>query len=289
MDTPRTYTASELERLHAVLYEILGEIDRVCRRHGIPYFVIGGTAVGALYDRAILPWDDDVDIGMRRADYERFLRVAPGELREAYFLSWVGTDAHCPYYFAKVKKNGTLFVDPLFPDVPMHRGIFVDIFPFDRIPRCRALRRLQREAAKFLFCCLMGKETWLWKHGGKCRVAHPSGRGLLPCLLNRAVDVLFAKRTIYGMLRAVQTAFDGRPAGTWNNVMTTTDCVSSESLDHWEEVPFGPLTVMAPRDLEGFLRDNYPRLHRFTPEEQARVCNHYPAALSFGAETGTNS
>ena len=76
----KKYTAEELDLLHAELYDILGETIRVCQKHNIPYFVIGGTAIGALYDQAILPWDDDIDIGMTRENYNKFLKVAPGEL-----------------------------------------------------------------------------------------------------------------------------------------------------------------------------------------------------------------
>ena len=104
----KKYTAEELDLLHAELYDILGETIRVCQKHNIPYFVIGGTAIGALYDQAILPWDDDIDIGMTRENYNKFLKVAPEELGPSYFLSWIETDPHTPYYFAKVKKNGTL-------------------------------------------------------------------------------------------------------------------------------------------------------------------------------------
>ena len=132
----KKYTAKELDLLHAELYDILGETIRICRKHDIPYFVIGGTAIGALYDRAILPWDDDIDIGMARKDYNRFLEVAPRELGDSYFLSWIETDPHSPYYYAKVKKNNTLFVEEMFKNVPMHPGIFVDIFPFDRTTSC---------------------------------------------------------------------------------------------------------------------------------------------------------
>ena len=55
----KKYTAEELDLLHTELYDILGETIRVCQKHDIPYFVIGGTAIGALYDQGILPWDDD--------------------------------------------------------------------------------------------------------------------------------------------------------------------------------------------------------------------------------------
>ena len=60
----RTYTKEELQALHRELYDILRETIRVCEEHDIRYFLIGGTAIGALYDQAILPWDDDIDIGM---------------------------------------------------------------------------------------------------------------------------------------------------------------------------------------------------------------------------------
>ena len=93
----KQYTPEELTQLHQVLYEILEEIVRICDKHNIPYFVIGGTAIGALYDKAILPWDDDIDIGMKREDYNKFLQIASQELREPYFLSWIHTDPHSPY------------------------------------------------------------------------------------------------------------------------------------------------------------------------------------------------
>lgn len=279
------YTTEELEKLHAELYSILKEIDRVCSKHHIPYFIIGGTAIGALYDGAILPWDDDVDIGMKRADYNRFLEVAPQELGPSFFLSWLGTDPRSPYYFAKVKKNGTLFVEEMFRKVPMHPGIFVDIFPFDRIPDNKWLRTIQHEAAKFLFCCLLGKEVWMWKHCGKCEIAHPTNRGFLPCLLNRLVDLVLPKKVIYRLLVFTQSCFNSVKTKYYNNVMTKTDRIAEQLLANLHPVKFGSLTVSAPNDMEGFLRYNYPTLHRYNEEEQAQVNNHYPTALSFSQET----
>jgi len=114
--------------------DILRETIRVCEEHDIRYFLIGGTAIGALYDQAILPWDDDIDIGMTRDQYNRFLEVAPTALGGQYFLSYYETDPKTPYYFAKVRKNGTLFKEETFSEIAMHQGIFIDVFPFDKIP-----------------------------------------------------------------------------------------------------------------------------------------------------------
>jgi len=281
----KKYTHEELELLHTELYDILGETIRVCRKHNIPYFIIGGTAIGALYDRVILPWDDDIDIGMTRKNYNKFLEVAPKELGDSYFLSWIKTDPRSPYYFAKVKKNNTLFVEELFHNVPMHPGIFVDIFPFDRIPGNKLLLKIQHETVNFLNCCLMGKEKWMWKHFGKCEIEHPTNRGAFPCFLNRVIDLLFSKKTIYRMLVSAQSCFNSWNTRYYNNVMTTTDHVTEESLRHLQPMAFGPLTVTAPADVEGFLRYNYPTLHRYTEEEQEKVNNHYPVALSFNTAT----
>ncbi len=276
----RKYTPEELQLLHAELYDILAEVVRLCERHDIPFFVIGGTAIGALYDKGILPWDDDIDIGMKRADYDRFLSIAERELAPEYFLSWFGTEPHTPYYFAKVKKHDTLFVEGMFSGLPLHPGIFVDIFPFDRIPDNRMLRKLQFGAVNFLKCCLMGKEQWLWRHCGRCTIDNPTNRGFLPCLLTRIVNLL-PKKALYRLMVGAQSLFNGRRTAYYNNVVTKTDHVRAEALDRLADIPFGPLTLKAPEDLEGFLRYNYPSLHRFTPEEQQQANNHYPAALKF--------
>lgn len=284
----KRYTPQELELLHEALYEILGEIVRICQKHQIPFFVIGGTAIGALYDKAILPWDDDIDIGMKREDYNRFLEVAPKELAPQYFLSWIKTDPHTPYYFAKVKKNHTLFVEGLFRNVPMHQGIFIDIFPFDRIPDNRLLMRIQHELVKFLNCCLIGKEAWLWKYCRRCEIDNPSNRGFMGCLINYLIDELLPKKAIFRLMVGAQTFFNRRKTRYFNNIMTKTDHVTEESLNHLEPVRFGPLTLMAPQGLEDFLRYNYPKLHRFNEEEQALVADHHPEVLSFDTLAETN-
>ena len=121
----------------------------------------------------------------------------------------------------------------------------------------------------------------MWKHFDKCEIENPTNRGAFSCLLNRIVDSLFSKKAIYRMLVSVQSCFNSRNTRYYNNVMATADHVTVESLRHLQPVKFGPLTVTAPDDLEGFLRYNYPTLHRFTKEEQEKVNNHYPAALSF--------
>ena len=153
------YKEQELQRLQDALYETLGEVDRICRKHDIRYFVTGGTAIGAYFWQKMLPWDDDIDVGMMRSDYERFAKVAQQELGDRFFLQSPDTEPHTPFYFMKVRMNGSRFSESTFKHIDMHQGIFVDIFPFDKIPRQKWLERLQHKGGFFLNGLFIAKEA----------------------------------------------------------------------------------------------------------------------------------
>lgn len=277
----RNYTPEELERLHQELYGILTEIVRVCDKCHIPYFVMGGTAIGAHFWQGIIPWDDDIDIGFTRDNYNRFLQVAPHELRKPYTLQWVETDPHTPFYFAKVRKDNTLFVEQDFRWLPMHHGIFVDLFPFDRVPDNRVLQRVQRVVCNFFNCCFMGKDVWMWKYMRKCDIETPHRRGFLPCFANWLVDACCSKQTIYRVLSKLQGMFNGCTTTHYNIVLMPHDYIPAESIEHLQTVAFGPLSVSAPDNLESYLHHHYKNLRKYVPKEEQQ--NHRPIQLSFDA------
>ena len=273
------YTDDELRRLHDVLYEILGEIIRVCDKLGINYFIIGGTGIGAFFWKKILPWDDDIDIGMTRENYERFLAEAPAELGKDYFLQWYGTDRRVPFFFAKVRKNGTLFTESLVKDIPMHQGMYVDIFPFDNMPTVRWQERLQHDVMGFVNACFIAKEIWQWRWCGRCVLPVPHKRGFLPCLATRVINTLVPKSVLYSMIKRVQTLFNGRSTPYYKNIVTPSERIQREHADRPCKVVLGPLTVSAPYDLEAYLLAHYTRIEKDIPQEQ-RV-NHRPDKLCF--------
>ena len=127
------YKNDDLNKLHKVQIEILEEIIRVCDKFSIKWFAAYGTLIGAIRHSGYIPWDDDIDIGMPREDYDKFLRVAPVELNNGFTLSHYTVDKKVPHYFAKVRKDNTLFVEESSKKIEMHHGIFVDIFPYDKV------------------------------------------------------------------------------------------------------------------------------------------------------------
>lgn len=113
--------------------EIVKAVLEICARHNLRVFMIGGTFLGAIRHKGFIPWDDDVDLGFSRSDYEKFLEVAPKELPQGYFLRHFMTDDTMPYYPAQV-------VDPSFEirdtsaTVEKTRSAWIDLFPLDGMP-----------------------------------------------------------------------------------------------------------------------------------------------------------
>ena len=117
----------------ALLLEMLKDFDAVCRKHGIHYQLFAGTALGAVRHHGFIPWDDDIDVAMLRNDYYRFLEVAKTELRDDIYLQTRETDSDYPMFFAKLRDKYSTFHEPMYERLKCHKGIFLDIFPFDYV------------------------------------------------------------------------------------------------------------------------------------------------------------
>jgi lipopolysaccharide cholinephosphotransferase len=185
------YNSDILRQLHCELKKTLREVVRVCNEANIPYFIQGGTAIGAHFFDDIVPWDDDIDLGMTRDNYERFLREAPALLDKQYTLQEFSTEPDTTFYFAKVRKVGTRFVESEWVGLPISEGIYIDIFPYDRIPDDERLARKQRAKVGFWINCFMAKSVWLWRWFGKPNNGVVFPKSMPSCLAIRLVSRLW--------------------------------------------------------------------------------------------------
>ena len=128
-------TNEESFKLKAKELEIFKVIIDICDRLNLRYYVIGGTLIGAIRHKGFIPWDDDIDIGMMRKDYDIFLREAPKYLPEQYFLQTVWSDPEYLNCFAKVRDSNTTFVEIPVAKRKINHGVFVDVFPLDYYSR----------------------------------------------------------------------------------------------------------------------------------------------------------
>ena len=128
-------TASQLQLLKDCEREMLKIFVDICNKHGIKYFVQGGTLLGTVRHSGFIPWDDDIDVSLHRDDYEKFLSVAEKELPEYYFLQTKDTDPEYPNNFAKIRDSRTTFVESSAINLKINHGAYIDIFPLDNYPK----------------------------------------------------------------------------------------------------------------------------------------------------------
>ena len=114
---------------------ILEEIERICQRHNIAYWLDGGTLLGAVRHGGFIPWDDDIDIAMRLEDMRKFVEVARKELPEGLILQSPYIDKRLKEPITKVRDTNSFFVEPgdNFAE-SYEKGVYVDIFPFIPYP-----------------------------------------------------------------------------------------------------------------------------------------------------------
>lgn len=122
-----------LKKTHEAMLLMLDEIDRICAKYDIEWFIFYGTLLGAARHKGFIPWDDDCDIVMTRENYDKFVKVVKMELNEKKFF--FQTDVTDPKYnkiITKLRMNNTKLVQDNECDNELyHQGIFVDIFIFD--------------------------------------------------------------------------------------------------------------------------------------------------------------
>ena len=128
--------SAELKATWKVMLDILEEFIRICEKHDLKYCLDGGSLIGAIRHKGFIPWDDDIDVSLPRADFERFLEIAKRELKSPLFLQYGTTDPEHFQAFACIRNNQTSAIDVEWVRGGKRHsmGIGIDIFPFDYVP-----------------------------------------------------------------------------------------------------------------------------------------------------------
>jgi len=147
----------QLRKCQLLQLKISKEITRICEENGIEYLFIAGTLLGAIRHKGFIPWDDDMDIGMSRENYNKFINIAKERLGEEYLLQTWDSEEEFASPFAKVRLLGTEFVEKNTGSANINCGIFVDVFPFDNIPDNPFQAKLQKLSTSFYKHLLLNK------------------------------------------------------------------------------------------------------------------------------------
>lgn len=245
-----------LRRCQLKMLGILEEIDRICKMHDIEYWLDGGTLLGAVRHSGFIPWDDDIDIAMRKEDMDRFCKVAMEELPNNLFLQTMETDPESKTPIVKVRDLNSIFIE--FGDsfnLNYQKGIFVDIFPFVDYPT------ISRSLTKKITRGISVSNSIMHD------MHHYSFRSLANLLYFGTKRFLF--QIIWKVLlrlRPTNTFFCVIPENNGYGVTYRKDSIFPLS-----EIEFEGKKFSAPRNTDAYLKDLFGNYMEIPPKEKQKI------------------
>ena len=131
-----------MDLLHQVDLDIVKEVVAICKKHNLKYYMLGGTMLGAIRHKGFIPWDDDIDLGMPRKDYDKFLKIAPELLSAHLKLVNYHTDPEYHYYITRILDTDTKVIEERIGNDNKYTNASIDIFPIDGTPNNGILRKI---------------------------------------------------------------------------------------------------------------------------------------------------
>ena len=281
----REYDEKTLKKLQKTELEILKDFDDLCRENGLSYFGGGGTAIGAVRHRGMIPWDDDIDVGLVRKDYVKFLRIAKQKKwREKYNVINAETMENYPLMSTRWCKKGTKFKEDALKTLDGDLGIFLDVYCFDNIPDNELLMKIHGWRSWFwgkLMILYWLDEPVLYFDGflgkavtGICKGVHLGMRGLH-----------ISPRWLYRHTKRVTTCYDGKETKRVNYLHDPRPFISimdKSDIFPVRRMEFSGQEICVPANVEAYLDRRFGDYMTLPPEEKRH--NHPPYELDFGEE-----
>lgn len=274
-----TYTNEELRKLQLLQLKILLEVDRICKKHTLPYFLVGGSALGAVRHKGFIPWDDDIDIGMLRENYEKFREICKSELTSEFFLQTKESDSYCALPWAKLQLNGTKRMDASTTQTSTRCGIDIDIFPFDNTSKNQFLQYLHSNIGWMLrgiygFKCgyvILNREKSMKK-----KIGGVICKGIATILPKPTVSKLMDRHFQHYNKR--NTSYVMNLGGTYNYNKET---LTKDIVENLVLLDFEGYMFPVPKEFHRYLTQVYGDDYMELPPEEKRV-QHAIVELDFG-------
>ncbi len=277
------YPQDVLEKLQNEERCILKDVHDFCKEHDINYFAIGGTLIGAVRHRDFIPWDDDVDLGMLREDFDKFVSLFD-RFPAGYELCTPDTENRYYSFVPKLAKKGTLFMTDLADRSDVRdMGIFVEIFVFENVSadpkeRQKQIRRVIN--TKILFNAHQVKRPVTF--GSKPVIAI---KNVVKFLLKGYTHIAGLTQEKLNQRYLDQTVSKEETGyAAYFGDSTTEDFLTKKAdLFPLQEVPFGADTIMIPSNYDQLLKQAYGDYMTIPPVEGR--WNQAPLKIRFSDQT----
>lgn len=261
-----------LRKLQLTQLEILKVFDHFCRDHGLQYSLYAGSLLGAVRHNGFIPWDDDLDVCMARSEYDRFITLWDQDSPEGYILQNKENTPAFWQSFSKIRKDHTTFLQEKREAGKYHTGIFLDIFPLDRMPNGKLNRLVYKwHCMKYQ---LLTKEFVPPKGNVIVRIGSAM---ILACTpkshRERVRQNTLKKITRYMNQRDLEVS-------AIETMSTLRKPFAPDMLDSYVELPFEDGVFMCFAGWDDHLRRKFGDYMQLPPEEE-RDWRHHPIIIDF--------
>lgn len=210
------FVPAMIKKAWAAELTVMHEVDRICRKHDIPYFTDWGTMLGAVRHGGFIPWDDDFDIMMRRKDYEHFLQLAQKELPEGFAVLNMDRTENFWYFLARVTARPQICFEEehlkQFHGFPYIAGI--DIFILDTMSS-DAEQEKQRETVIEYILALADSLGEKKLEPKQKEIALRRIEKICQVKIKRSLPDVECRRLLYQLVQRLMTVFEDDREGNY--------------------------------------------------------------------------
>lgn len=281
----REYDEVTLKKVQAKEMEILKDFMALCDKYNLNYFGIAGTGIGVLRHQGFIPWDDDIDVALPREDFNKFVEYARQELKDKYIVMNAEYDENYPLMTTRLMLKGTKFREEALQNINCELGIFLDIYPFDKISDNP--KEFKKQANK----------SWFWSKllilrsipfpvlgfkGIKAKLVH------IACAMVHFAMVVFriSKKWLYKKCYEASTMYNHyETTKRLDFLCDTTPYMNIYNVDDvfpLKKMAFEDVMLNFPNNMHENLTGMYGDYMQLPPEDKRK--NHFPFELEFGDE-----
>ena len=269
-----------IRELQLLETSMLREFDTICRKYNISYFVTWGTALGAKRHQGFIPWDDDIDIGMLRADYEKLRKIPESEWKG---IKLVDAYSNCFYHekvFPRIYKPGTVFESKLwtytYNKEKIRKPVWMDIFLFDYVDSKEEAEIKAKKAYKLHVCYYYSKYwTNIFREDSIKRKVGCLARNIIHIFLSIKKPSFYLKN--YFRLVKKDTGKYLISFDNWTVEEILQSMCEYDDIYPVGNIRFEDVTVMSPRKVDKLLEQFYGDYMQLPPIEK-RI-GHLPQTI----------